>query len=152
MLGTLVLSRRGDGMDLEAAGIECPAEAADDTALAGSIPTLEHDERTFWGAEIGLLDELQRPLQGREPPFVVGVIHFGVRLDRRKPRAARNDETSGLHETSPLREVDTISQLQIEDQPVGNLPRGLCQSFNPRNDRGARGANLAPAMHTQARS
>jgi hypothetical protein len=24
---------------------------------------------------------LQHPLQGREPPFVVGVIHFGVRIN-----------------------------------------------------------------------
>jgi hypothetical protein len=62
-----------------------------------------------------------------------------VRCDRREPRAARDDEIAGLHETSPLREANIIIQLQIEDERWGKCRRGragLCQSSNPPNDHG----------------
>jgi hypothetical protein len=92
----LMLIRRGDRVHLEATGIERPAEAADDAALAGRIPSLEHEKRTFRGAEIGLLDELQRLLQRRQAPLVVGKIHLRMGLDRRQPRAAPHDKKPGL--------------------------------------------------------
>jgi hypothetical protein len=98
VLGVLVLIRRTDRVHLEAAGIEGPAEPADDTAFAGGIPSLEDDERPFRGPQIGLLNELQRALQRRETPLVIGEIHFRVRLDRRETRPARDDEAPGLHD------------------------------------------------------
>ena len=44
---TLMLVRSGNRVDLEAARIERPAEAADEASLAGGIPSFEDDERTL---------------------------------------------------------------------------------------------------------
>ena len=54
-----------DRMHLEAARIERPAEPPDEAALAGGVPALEHEQRPFRRAEIGLLDDLELGLSGR---------------------------------------------------------------------------------------
>jgi len=69
------LVRRGDRMHLEAAGIERPAEAPDNTALTGSVPALQDDDRAMRGAQIGLLDQLQGLLHGGQAAFVIGKLH-----------------------------------------------------------------------------
>ena len=61
-------------MDLEASGIERPAKAANDTALAGGIPTFKHDQGPLRTAKVGLLYELKHPLQGSEASFVVSKV------------------------------------------------------------------------------
>ena len=50
-------------MDLEAARIERPAEAANDTALAGGIPTFKHDQGSLRTAKVSLLYELKYALE-----------------------------------------------------------------------------------------
>ena len=50
-------------MDFEAAGIERPAKTANDTALAGAIPTFKHDQGSLRTAKVGLLYELKHTLQ-----------------------------------------------------------------------------------------
>jgi hypothetical protein len=50
-------------MDLEASGIERPAKAANDTALAGGIPTFKHDQGSLRTAKVSLLCELKHALE-----------------------------------------------------------------------------------------
>jgi hypothetical protein len=97
VLRPFALVRGGDRMHLEAAGIERPAEPSDDAALAGGVPALEHQERPFGRAEIGLLDELELGLQRAQPPLVIGELHLRVLLDPRKVRTAVDDEVLGVH-------------------------------------------------------
>ena len=92
-----MLVRRGDRVDLETAGIEGPAKAANEAALAGGIPSLKHEDRPLRGPEIRLLNELKRPLERRQTPLVVGEVHLGVFGDLRKPRAARDNEILKVH-------------------------------------------------------
>ena len=92
VLSALVLVRRGDRVDLETAGIEGPAKAANEAALAGGIPSLKHEEGPLRGPEIRLLDALKRPLERRQTPLVVGKVQLGVFGDLRKPRAVRDSE------------------------------------------------------------
>jgi hypothetical protein len=55
-------------MDLEAARIERPAEAANDTALAGGIPAFKHDQGSLRTAKVSLLYELKHALDASISP------------------------------------------------------------------------------------
>jgi hypothetical protein len=90
--GALMLVGRGDRVDAEAARIERPAEAAHDAALAGGVPAFENDDRALRRAEIGLLDELEHPLQRGQPALVVGEVELGMVDDVGEPRPTRDDE------------------------------------------------------------
>ena len=92
MLSALVLVWRGDRVDLETAGIEGPAKAANEATFAGGIPSLKYEEGPLRGPEISLLDALKRPLEQRQTSFVVGKVHLWVFGDVRKPRAVRDSE------------------------------------------------------------
>src|SRR6202035_3287660 len=66
VLGAFVLVRRGDRVDLETAWIKRPAKAANDAALAGGIPSLDHEKCPLRRSDICLLDELKHTLQRRQ--------------------------------------------------------------------------------------
>lgn len=54
MLALFLRGRRRNRANLEAARIQGPPEAAHDTALAGCIPSLEHDDRPLAGQIVSL--------------------------------------------------------------------------------------------------
>ncbi len=97
VLGALVLVGGGDRMDLEAAGVERPAETPHDTALARRIPSFEHDKRPVAAGEIGLLNKLKHPLKRGQAAFIIGEVHFWMISDVLEAGAAGNYEIFCVH-------------------------------------------------------
>ena len=77
VLHFLMRRRRGDGMHLEASGIERPAEPADNAALSRRVPALQNDNCVLARPEISLLDRLQLGLQRLQLLLVFVEVHFG---------------------------------------------------------------------------
>jgi hypothetical protein len=98
VVALLVRQRRGDRINLEAARIERPAEAADDAALAGGIPPFEDDDRAFARAEIGLLDRLHLALHGLQLSLVVLRVDLGMLGDGHQLGPLGDEEVLGFHD------------------------------------------------------
>src|SRR5208283_400242 len=94
--------RSGDRVHLEAARIERPSQAANNAALACSIPALEHDDGALGRPEIGLLNALKRFLKFLETALVVDEVDLRKALDVGKPRTFGNNKVGGLHERRSL--------------------------------------------------
>src|SRR5208337_509163 len=98
----LTLGRSGDRMHLEATRVERPARAANNAALARSVPTLENDHSPLGRPEVGLLNALKRFLEFLKTALIVGELDLRETLNFGKSRTFGNNKVGGLHERQSL--------------------------------------------------
>jgi hypothetical protein len=82
--------------------VERPPQAANDAALARSVPTLKNEDSALDRPEKGLLNALKRFLKFLKTALVVGELDLRETLNFGKSRTFRNNKVGGLHERRSL--------------------------------------------------
>ena len=77
----LISSRRGDGVQLEAARIESLGERRDGRSLARSVPAFENDDGGYAVVPAGLLQVVQTQLQSRDAALVFFAGELLLQID-----------------------------------------------------------------------